>query len=98
MESAWHLFVVRTAERDALRRHLATAGVETLVHYPVTLPRQAAFSQFVEDGETFPEAERAAVEVLSLPLHQRLADSEAERVADAVRSFFGGRRSPPVSE
>ena len=98
VESAWHLFVVRTAERDALRRHLASAGVETLVHYPVTLPRQAAFSQFVEDGETFPEAERAAAEVLSLPLHQRLADSEAERVADAVRSFFGGRRSPPVSE
>ena len=58
-KAPWHLFVVRTAERDALRRHLAGAGVETLVHYPVTLPRQAAFSQFVEDGETFPEAERA---------------------------------------
>ena len=49
-------------------------------------------------GRNLSEAERAAAEVLSLPLHQRLADSEAERVADAVRSFFGGRRSSPVSE
>lgn len=98
VESACHLCVIRTAARDALRRHLAAAGVETLVHYPAPLPDQPAFRQFAENGEAFPEATRAAAEVLSLPLHPRLSEAEAERVAAATRSFFAGRTPAGVSE
>jgi dTDP-4-amino-4,6-dideoxygalactose transaminase len=81
----YHLFVVRSGERDGLRRHLADAGIETLVHYPFSLPEQDAFSAYVTAA--CPIARAAAHDVLSLPLHGGLADSDVDRVADTVRSF-----------
>ena len=91
VEGAWHLFVIRTLERDALRRHLAAAGIETLVHYPVALTQQDAFAAAWRPDEGCPEAETAASEVLSLPLHPGLSDRDLARVAAGVRSFFAGR-------
>ncbi len=84
-QSAAHLFVIRTPERDRLRRFLAEAGVETLVHYPIPLHRQAAFAGNPWDC---PEADRAAREALSLPLRPDLDDEETDAVADAIRRFF----------
>ncbi len=86
VESACHLFVIRTGARDALRAALAAAGIETLIHYPVPLPAQAAFSSAPEAA--FPEARRAAAEVLSLPLHPGLDDEEPDAVSAAVHEFF----------
>ncbi len=83
----YHLFPVRSAARDALQAHLAAAGVETLIHYPVPLPRQQAFA----GAARAPAADLASRELLSLPLHPRLADGNAERVADAVVEFQKGR-------
>jgi len=85
----YHLFPVRTPERDAFQAHLRTMGVETLIHYPVALPRQPAFSAF--SPADCPYAARAAAEVLSLPLHPRLDESDITRVADAARAFQKGR-------
>jgi dTDP-4-amino-4,6-dideoxygalactose transaminase len=78
----YHLFAVRTAERGVLQQRLRDAGIETLIHYPVPLTRQPAFEAFAP--AECPAAERAAREVLSLPLHPRLADSDVIRIVDAV--------------
>ncbi len=85
VRSSGHLFVIRTPERDRLREFLAGAGVETLVHYPVPLHRQAAFAGNPRDC---PEAEQAAREVLSLPLRPDLEEGEVDAVVDVVRCFF----------
>ena len=95
-ESARHLFVVRCRSRDAFRRHLADAGIATLVHFPEALPDQPAFRGLgpVGDGTgassppRCPEAARAAAEVVSLPFHPALTAAEIGRVAAAARSFF----------
>ncbi len=79
----YHLFTVRHAERDALAKALADAGVGTAVHYPVPVPGQPMFGGGGE--RQFPEAWRAAREVLSLPCFAELTDDEVERVAAALR-------------
>jgi dTDP-4-amino-4,6-dideoxygalactose transaminase len=81
----YHLFVVRSAERDRLQGHLRAAGVETLVHYPVPIPRQPAMAGL--DPAPCPIAAAACREVLSLPLFPRLASEHVRDVAAAVRSF-----------
>jgi dTDP-4-amino-4,6-dideoxygalactose transaminase len=81
----YHLFVVRTAERDALQAHLTARGVETLIHYPVPIPRQPALA-----GQTpaeCPVAARLCGEILSLPLHPALRDDEVDEIAAAVHAF-----------
>jgi dTDP-4-amino-4,6-dideoxygalactose transaminase len=84
-EHACHLFVVRHRHRDRLRAHLREKGFETMIHYPVALHRQPAFAD--SSQPRLPEAERAADEVLSLPLQPDLSDAEVEKVADAVNEF-----------
>jgi dTDP-4-amino-4,6-dideoxygalactose transaminase len=81
----YHLFVVRTPERDAFRSHMTAHGVQTLVHYPKALTRQPAIQG--ESPASCPEAERAANEVCSLPLYPSLSDADCDLVAEAVLSF-----------
>lgn len=85
---AWHLFVVRCARRDALQRHLAGHGVQTLVHYPVPAHRQPAYPALA--GARLPLTERLHEEVLSLPMDPGMDDASVERVVDACRTFAGG--------
>jgi dTDP-4-amino-4,6-dideoxygalactose transaminase len=82
----YHLFAVRSAARDALQASLAAAGIETLIHYPLPLSRQPAFAHASAPAITYacPVADRATRELLSLPLHPRLTDAAAERVAALV--------------
>ena len=92
----YHLFVVRSAARDALQAHLRASGVETLIHYPVPLPQQPAFAPLVASGRSesrgrnCPVAAQAAHEIVSLPLHPRLTDSDVERICSAVETFQKG--------
>jgi dTDP-4-amino-4,6-dideoxygalactose transaminase len=81
----YHLFVVRSNDRPALQRHLRNRGIETLVHYPIPIPRQPAFAG--EGAAPFPRAETACGEVLSLPLHPSLADADVRRVSGAIADF-----------
>jgi dTDP-3-amino-3,4,6-trideoxy-alpha-D-glucose transaminase len=82
----YHLFVVRSRDqlaRGALQQRLATRGIETLIHYPVPIPRQPALA-----GTTpaeCPVAARVCDEVLSLPLYPSLSEADVRRVADAIR-------------
>jgi dTDP-4-amino-4,6-dideoxygalactose transaminase len=81
----YHLFVVRTQVRDAFQAHMKASGIETLVHYPVPIPRQAALSG--TDPAECPQADRAAREVCSLPLYPSLTDEAVHKVATAVHAF-----------
>jgi dTDP-4-amino-4,6-dideoxygalactose transaminase len=83
----YHLFPVRTMRRSPLQAHLRSAGIETLVHYPVPIPRQPAFAAAA--GAGCPVADAAADQVLSLPLHPGLSMTEVDSVAEAIRAFAG---------
>jgi dTDP-4-amino-4,6-dideoxygalactose transaminase len=83
----YHLFAVRSAARDALQAHLAGSGIETLVHYPVPIPRQPAFAD--AQPAVCPEADRACRELLSLPLYPALRRDAVAQVCAAVRAFGG---------
>ncbi|MFO0594763.1 MAG: DegT/DnrJ/EryC1/StrS family aminotransferase [Myxococcaceae bacterium] len=88
---AWHLFVVRTAQRDALRAHLDAAGITSLIHYPTPPHQQRAYlGQVAPAG--LEETERCAREVLSLPIGPHLSLDDAGQVVAAVRAFFTARR------
>jgi dTDP-3-amino-3,4,6-trideoxy-alpha-D-glucose transaminase len=78
----YHLFVVRSRARNALQTGLAARGIETLVHYPVPIPRQPALAG--TQPADCPVADRVCDEVVSLPLHPALADADVARVAAAV--------------
>jgi dTDP-4-amino-4,6-dideoxygalactose transaminase len=86
----WNQMVVRVrgGQREALARHLATRGIDTAVYYPRPLHLQPALASLGHGPGDFPHAERAAAEVLSLPLYPELADGAVLRVTDAVRGFF----------
>ncbi len=71
--------------RDDLQRHLAANGIETLVHYPVTIPRQPALAG--THPADCPRAAAVCDEVLSLPLHPHLGDHELARIAAAIGDF-----------
>ena len=87
---AWHQYVVAHRARDRLAAHLAAEGIETLVHYPVPIHRQPAYGANSACQSTrLAETERAAREVLSLPVHPRLSDDEVARVAAGVLGFVG---------
>jgi dTDP-4-amino-4,6-dideoxygalactose transaminase len=85
----YHLFAVRSANRDVLQAHLTHEGIETLIHYPLPLPRQRVFAS--DASADVPVADRAAREILSLPLHPRLSEEDVRRVASAVAAFEKGR-------
>jgi len=84
----FHQYVVRVARRDALREHLVQRGIGSEVYYPVPLHLQPALRELGYKAGDFPEAERAANEVLALPIYPELSDDEQERVVDAVRNFY----------
>lgn len=83
-EPVHHLYVIRSDRRDALQQHLTATGVGTLVHYPVPIHRQPAYARFAAN---LPETERAAREILSLPMYPELADDDVTQVIDAIRAF-----------
>lgn len=79
----YHLFPVRSADRAGLQKALAAVGVETLIHYPVPIPRQQAFSSTA--SAACPVADRVCAEICSLPLHPFLSDADVDIVVEAVR-------------
>jgi dTDP-4-amino-4,6-dideoxygalactose transaminase len=83
----WHLFVVRTADPDALATFLRERGVETRRHYPSPVHLTPAFRALGHRAGEFPVAEALAREALSMPLFPGISDAELERVAEAVRAY-----------
>jgi dTDP-3-amino-3,4,6-trideoxy-alpha-D-glucose transaminase len=81
----YHLFPVLSSDRPALQAHLKARGIETLIHYPVAIPRQPALAS--ERPARCPVAERVCGEVLSLPLHPGLSMQAVDEVAAALNAF-----------
>ncbi len=87
----YNQFVVRVAERDALREHLRARGIGHEVYYPLGLHQQPCLAHFGFGSGAFPVSERAAREVLALPIYPELDDDQARSVVDAFAEFYGGR-------
>ena len=83
-----HLYVVRSRRRDDLRAFLEEQGVQAWVHYPIPVHLQQAYAGLGLAEGAFPVAERAAQEVLSLPVYPELAPEDQETVIRAVKEFF----------
>jgi dTDP-4-amino-4,6-dideoxygalactose transaminase len=83
-EHVWHLYVVRVPRRDAVLAALHDAGIGAGVHYPIPVHLQGAFRDLGHEPGDFPEAERAAREILSLPLFPEITEQQQQRVADAL--------------
>jgi dTDP-3-amino-3,4,6-trideoxy-alpha-D-glucose transaminase len=92
-DSVHHLYVIRVKRREKLRAFLAANGVGSGVHYPVPLHLHPTFSGCGAKRGDLPNAERAAREVLSLPMGPYLADADALQVAAQVRRFFKNNRT-----
>jgi len=86
-----HLFVVRTASRDALREHLAQQGVASAVHYPTPIHLTEAYAHLGQARGSLPVCERLSSRICSLPLFPGMSEGELERVAAAVISFAEAR-------
>lgn len=82
---AWHLFVIRTAEREKMRRFLEEAGVQTLIHYPIACYRAPPFAAYAPDGVT--ATDKLSSQVLSLPMGPHLSNADIDIVIDAVKRF-----------
>ena len=83
-EHVWHLYVVRVPDRDRVIKELHAAGIGAGIHYPVPVHLSAAFAGLGYDDGAFPMAERAAREVLSLPLFPQITPAQQERVASVL--------------
>jgi len=86
-DPVWHLFVIRSKQRDSLQAYLKSRGVNTLVHYPVPPHLQQAYPELEISRGTFPVTEAIHREVLSLPMGPHLSDSDVQRTIDEVKSF-----------
>ncbi|WP_044170742.1 DegT/DnrJ/EryC1/StrS family aminotransferase [Flectobacillus major] len=84
-DDAWHLFVVRCAQRDQLKAYLAEKGVGTDIHYPVAPHQQKAFEHW--NTLHLPITEQIHQEVLSLPLNTALSVQEIEYIIDVINQF-----------
>ncbi len=81
-------YVIRTSERESLRKALEAAGVGTEIYYPVPMHLQECFAPLGYKAGQMPESERAADETLALPIYPELTDAQARYVVEVVRDFF----------
>ena len=87
-EHIFHQYTLRVERRDELQAHLKAKGIGTAVYYPVPLHLQACFSHLGYTTGRLPEAERAAREVLSLPIYPELTRTQQDYVIDGIRGFY----------
>ncbi len=87
-DSVWHIFPVRIKDnkRDAFRAHLEENGIETLIHYPIAIPAQKAYTGFF-DPSAYPVTMRLAQELVSLPMFPYMNDGQISLVIDTINSF-----------
>ena len=89
--SAWHLYTLRSADRDGLQAHLTARGIATAVHYPRPIHLQPAMASAGGKAGDLPVSERLSREVIQIPLYPELPLETLERIAREIRSFCGGR-------
>jgi dTDP-4-amino-4,6-dideoxygalactose transaminase len=87
--AVYHLYVVRTADRDGLMAFLKDKGIGTGIHYPVPLHRQKAYASMNYAPGSFPVAEKVAAEIVSLPMFPQLTAQQQARVVEEIGEFTG---------
>jgi len=87
----YHQYVIRAERRDALKDFLQTRGIGSMIYYPVPLHQQKCFADLGYRTGDLPATERAAAEVLALPVFAELARTEVDEVCGAIREFYTGR-------
>ena len=88
LEHVYHQYTIRTEQRDALQRHLAARRIGTTVYYPYPLHLQPLYAHVGHRAGDFPHAERAAQEVLSLPMYPELRKDQIAHVVEAIAEFM----------
>ncbi len=91
-EPAWshavyHLYVIRTNDREGMMSHLKEAGIGTAIHYPIPLHLQKAYTSLNYSPGDFPIAESVSAEIISLPMFPHLKEPQQARVAEEIRAF-----------
>ena len=84
----YHLYVVRTKARNSLQAALKRKGIQSLIHYPLPIHLQPYFKTRVRSVGKLPETQRAAREVLSLPMYPQLTKSQLHTITDSINEFF----------
>jgi len=87
-EPVWHLYEIRTKQRDPLARFLDTRGIQTGLHYPTPIHLTPAFAHLGYRSGDFPVAEQLAGELLSLPLYPGLDADQVDLVVETIREYF----------
>lgn len=91
--AVYHLYVIRTANRDDLMDHLKQAGIGTAIHYPIPLHMQKAYMSLGYAPTDFPVAMQVAKEIVSLPMFPQLTANQQERVAEEIENFTSRDRT-----
>jgi len=86
--AVYHLYVIRTADREGMMQHLKSAGIGTGIHYPIPLHLQKAYAPLSYSQGDFPVTERVAGEILSLPMFPQLTAQQQARVVEEVAAFL----------
>ena len=87
-KAVYHLYVVRTEDREGLMNHLKNTGIGTGIHYPIPLHLQKAYESLNYRKGDFPVAERSAAEIVSLPMFPQLTKEQQSRVAEEITKFM----------
>jgi dTDP-4-amino-4,6-dideoxygalactose transaminase len=85
----YHQYTIRAPRRDQLQSFLKEQGIGTMIYYPLPLHLQEMYADLGLGEGSFPEAERAAGEVLALPIYPELTEDQIEQVSHAIRRFYG---------
>ena len=87
-DHVYHLYVIRTAKRDELKKHLADAGIATVLNYPKALPFYPAYAYLKHQPADFPRAFANQSRILSLPIYPEMTVEMITYVADQIKAFY----------
>ena len=85
---SYHLFIILSEDRAALKAHLEGAGIETAIHYPTPLPLLKAYASEGHTAADFPNATKAASQMLSLPMYPELSAEQINYIAESIKAFY----------
>jgi dTDP-4-amino-4,6-dideoxygalactose transaminase len=84
----FHLFVIRTSQRDQMKRHLESKGIQTAIHYPTAIPNLPVYQYLNHTPKDFPIATQYQSEILSLPMYPELTKKQIDYVCNEIKVFF----------
>ena len=89
VKHVFHLYTLRTDQRDDLREHLSINRIQTSINYPICLPLLPAYKRLQYTKEEFPNASRTQSEIISIPMYPQLSMNDQDKIIDSIKEFFG---------